>query len=55
MEWLSKNVEWVFSGVGVAIVAGILAWFRRNRSEQIDSPSATINNTWIRDQNVPER
>lgn len=45
MEWLSKNVEWVFSGVGVAIVAGILAWFRRNRSEQIDSPSATINNT----------
>ncbi len=25
--WLRRNKEWVFSGVGVAIVAAILSWF----------------------------
>jgi hypothetical protein len=27
-DWLWKNREWVFSGVGVAAVVGIVAWFR---------------------------
>jgi hypothetical protein len=29
-DWIWQNKEWVFSGVGVAIVAGVIAWFRRS-------------------------
>lgn len=32
LEWLSKNVEWVFSGVGVAVFAGVIGWLRKTRS-----------------------
>jgi hypothetical protein len=34
IDWLLKNKEWVFSGGGVAIVAGIFALVRRFRQKQ---------------------
>ena len=27
LTWLYRNKEWVFSGIGVAILAAILGWF----------------------------
>lgn len=27
-EWLRLNSEWVFSGIGVAIIFGILKWLK---------------------------
>jgi predicted tellurium resistance membrane protein TerC len=34
MEWLIKNKEWVFSGIGVAVLAWIGGWlFLRSKSE----------------------
>src|SRR6476661_3644125 len=27
-DWLSRNRDWVFSGVGVAVVAGVIAFVR---------------------------
>lgn len=31
-DWLAENKDWVFSGVGVALVVGILGLMRRRRS-----------------------
>ena len=44
LEWLSKNVEWVFSGVGMIALTGLLSWFRRKPSGSEDSPSVSVNN-----------
>lgn len=43
-EWLSKNVEWVFSGVGVAVVAAVLNWLRRKRASTEKSSAVAVNN-----------
>ena len=32
IDWIWTNREWVFSGFGVAVVLGILEWFRRKGS-----------------------
>lgn len=48
MNWLIENKEWVFSGIGVAIVGGILgfAFKRKSKSESnIDSNNTNTNNT----------
>jgi hypothetical protein len=35
MEWLEKNKEWIFSGIGVAIIGWIGAWiFLRQKPEK---------------------
>lgn len=48
VQWLSKNIEWVFSGVGAALVGGLLTWLKRQRSEptNVGSNAApmTVNN-----------
>jgi hypothetical protein len=44
LDWLSKNVEWVFSGVGVAVLAGVLGWLRKKRLGSEDSPTVAVNN-----------
>jgi hypothetical protein len=31
LDWLWKNKEWVFSGVGVAALVGFLGWLRSKR------------------------
>jgi hypothetical protein len=31
LRWLYENRVWVFSGCGVAIVAGIISWIRSRR------------------------
>ena len=44
LDWLSKNVEWVFSGVGVAVLAGVLGWLRKKRLGSEDAPTVAVNN-----------
>jgi hypothetical protein len=45
MEWLSKNVEWVFSGVGVVVVAWLFNTFFIKSQQAAEPPSTiTINN-----------
>lgn len=43
-SWLSENVEWVFSGVGVSLLTVILAWRRSRRQISAASPPVTVNN-----------
>ena len=49
IEWISKNTEWFFSGIGVFLIGGI--WKLFNRGEPINGPalsnssSIVINNT----------
>ncbi len=34
MEWLSDNKEWIFSGIGVFIIGGLVKWlFNRNTAK----------------------
>jgi uncharacterized protein YggL (DUF469 family) len=30
VNWIIENKEWVFGGVGVAIISGLIALFRRS-------------------------
>jgi hypothetical protein len=32
VQWLIDNKEWVFSGVGVALIAGLVGLYFRSRS-----------------------
>jgi plastocyanin domain-containing protein len=31
MQWLLTNKEWIFSGIGVSIIGGLVSWFFRNK------------------------
>jgi hypothetical protein len=31
VDWLWNNRQWVFDGVGIAIIGGAIAWFRSRR------------------------
>jgi hypothetical protein len=46
VEWLVKNREWVFSGIGVLAVASFLKWWwpRRKRGTQMQSSGAHSTN-----------
>lgn len=43
-DWLLKNAEWVFSGIGVAIVAAVLARLQARRGASADPPTMAVNN-----------
>ena len=37
MQWIQDNKEWLFSGIGVAIISLLLGWmFRRGKSEVLN-------------------
>lgn len=42
LDWLSKNVEWVFSGIGVSAFAGLWRWMRKKASA--GSPTMAVEN-----------
>lgn len=35
MEWIQGNMEWIFSGIGIFVLGGIISVFRKNRSHKI--------------------
>ena len=40
IEWLWGQREWVFSGLGIFLVSGLLSWF--NKKKQSESKKQTI-------------
>ena len=34
MKWILKNIEWLFSGVAIAIPLAIIGWFFSNRENK---------------------
>lgn len=59
INWIANNQEWVFSGIGVTILLGIIAFFRKifyKKSEdkkgiKIEQKNEGQNNTQIGIQN----
>ncbi len=39
LEWIIENKEWLFSGIGVVILTGIIGWIFRKRSKETSSYS----------------
>lgn len=55
MEWLIENINWIFSGIGVTVVLGIIGFFtKRNKGKQqiINSGKNSTNIQGGRDVNV---
>lgn len=46
MDWLLKNVEWVFSGIGVAILGWLFA-LRKSRKDVSQSVKNSSNVTQV--------
>ena len=36
MEWIAKNTEWIFSGIGVFLLSTLYALLRRSRKKQAE-------------------
>lgn len=51
--WLQTNVEWVFSGFGVAIAIAFWGFIKKLGPEKIEQSPITINNT-ISNNGIPE-
>ena len=44
MEWIIANKQWLFSGVGVVIIAAIIRYFwSKNRAEKETNTDRSIN------------
>ncbi|MCC7701651.1 response regulator [Janthinobacterium sp. GW460P] len=52
--WLQTNVEWIFSGFGVAIAITLWGFVKKPRQEKIEPSPITINNT-ISNNVTPEK
>jgi len=46
-EWITNNKEWVFSGVGVAVLAGVFGLFRNRKSPPQQTQISGKNSTNI--------
>jgi hypothetical protein len=31
LDWLWENRQWVFDGIGIAIIGGVIAWLRSRK------------------------
>lgn len=46
MDWFKDNVEWVFSGIGIFVIGGLINYFRGKNAPNMTNPtqSVVINN-----------
>jgi len=44
MDWLSKNYQWVFSGVGVALIGSIFFAKSRSKSRSVSQSAKKSKN-----------
>ena len=59
INWIIENQEWIFSGIGVTVLLGIIAFFRKifqkksesKKSVKIEQKNEGQNNTQIGIQN----
>jgi len=42
LDWLQHNKEWVFSGVGVAVVMTVASWFASRRTTSVRDPHLRV-------------
>ena len=42
LNWINQNYEWIFSGIGVVAITGLIALMRRKKSSR-KNPSVIIN------------
>lgn len=45
VDWLIQNKEWVFGGVGVAVITGLIALLRRNSNGPSQLQKSGSNST----------
>lgn len=45
IEWLQKNMEWIFSGIGVSAVAIFITLFKKKNIDKSGVSTVTINNS----------
>ena len=43
LEFIQQNKEWLFSGVGVAVIGAIFAWFRHIKTDKDEKPQVVIH------------
>lgn len=43
LDWILKNKEWIFSGVGATVFAGLAAWILRRPTPPSQSQSSGNN------------
>lgn len=45
MEWILENMEWIFSGVGIAVLGYLYKkfFYRKESSQQIDAGDNSTN------------
>ena len=44
LDWVWRNKEWVFSGIGVAVVLGIIGWIRGKSGGQVQRSGKNSTN-----------
>ncbi len=44
-EWISSNYTWVFSGAGIFILGGAIAFFKRNEVNSVKQKQSSGNNS----------
>ena len=56
IDWIIKNKEWIFSGIGAVFLAGLFGWlFKRRRppaATEADTGSATFTDIITREGGV---
>lgn len=45
IDWLSQNYEWVFGGIGVAAIAGLIGFFQKKTSVSIKQKQKAGDNS----------
>ncbi|WP_222102464.1 hypothetical protein [Marinobacter lipolyticus] len=45
IEWFSNNHTWVFSGIGIFIIGGVIAIFKRKGANGISQKQRSGNNS----------
>ncbi len=46
LDWIIKNKEWLFSGIGVVILTGIIGWIFRKRKKGESGKGTTEPTTY---------
>jgi hypothetical protein len=54
-KWLADNYAWVFSGVGVAVLVGVVGWLLRRKGKSAHGSSVNISKSSISGSVVGDR
>ncbi|UOQ84646.1 MULTISPECIES: hypothetical protein [Bacillaceae] len=55
MEWIQENINWIFSGIGVSAILGIIGLFTKNhkgKEQMINSGNNSTNIQSGKDVNI---